>query len=138
MHSNIFKNQEELFMKPMKVEFGKKTLSLVLDAKATVEIEKQLKKSLFGIMMSGNGGFKMPRLGEMLTILHATNQTANIKMSDMTEMYDEYLSNGGSMMKLLEVIQKLMEEAGFFGSDEEETDKTDLIGSEKDEEESLI
>lgn len=124
-------------MKPMKVEFGKKTLSLVLDGKATVDIEKRLGKSLFGIMMSGNGGFKMPRLGEMLTILHATNQTANIKMADMPEMYDEYVNNGGSMMKLLEVIQKLMEEAGFFGS-EEETDRTDLIGEEKDEEESLV
>ena len=114
-------------MKPMKVEFGKKTLSLVLDGKATVDIEKRLGKSLFGIMMSGNGGFKMPRLGEMLTILHATNQTANIKMADMPEMYDEYVNNGGSMM----------EEAGFFGS-EEETDRTDLIGEEKNEEESLV
>lgn len=124
-------------MKPMKVEFGKKTLSLVLDAKATIDIEKRLKKSLFGIMMDGNGGFKMPRLGEMLTILHATNQTANIKMSAMEEMYDEYVADGGSMMKLLEVVQKLMEEAGFFGSDEE-TDKTDLIGDEENEEESLV
>ncbi|MGM0239485.1 DUF6096 family protein [Enterococcus sp. AZ103] len=123
-------------MKPMKVEFGKKTLSLVLDGKATVDIEKRLGQSIFGILMNGNGGFKMPRLGEMLTILHATNQTANIKMADMPELYDEYVASGGSMMKLVEVIQKLMEEAGFFGS-EEETDKTDLIG-DNPEDESLV
>lgn len=47
-------------MKPMKVEFGTKTLSLVLDGSATVDIEKKLGKSLFGIMMTGNGGMKMP------------------------------------------------------------------------------
>ncbi|HFE9851434.1 TPA: DUF6096 family protein [Enterococcus faecalis] len=124
-------------MKPMKVEFGKKTLSLVLDGKTTVDIEKRLGGSLFSIMTNGNGGFKLPRLGEMLTILHSANQTANIKMADMPDMYDEYVAEGGTMMKLVEVIQKLMEEAGFFDSDKE-TDKTDLIGDEKNEEESLI
>lgn len=125
-------------MKAMKVEFGKETLSLVLDGKATVDIEKKLGKSLFGIMMSGNGGFKMPRLGEMLTILHETNQAPNIKMADMTVHYDEFLAKGGSMMKLFEIIQKLMEEAGFFGSEDEKTDNTDLVGDKEADEESLV
>lgn len=123
-------------MKPMKVEFGTKTLSLVLDGSATVDIEKKLGKSLFGIMMTGNGGMKMPQLGEMLTILHSANQTANIKSADMTKLYDEYISKGGSMMKLFEVIQELMEKAGFFES--ETTDEEDLVGEEKNEEESLV
>ena len=123
-------------MKPMKVEFGTKTLSLVLDGSATVDIEKKLGKSLFGIMMTGNGGMKMPRLGEMLTILHSANQTANIKSADMTKLYDEYISKGGSMMKLFVVIQELMEKAGFFES--ETTDEEDLVGDEKNEEESLV
>lgn len=121
----------------MKVEFGKKTLSLVLDGKATVDIEKRLGESLFGIMISGNGGMKIPRLGEMLTILHATNQTANIKMAEMPDMYDEYVSDGGSMMKLFELIRDLMEEAGFFGS-EEENDQTNLVGETADKEEESL
>ena len=79
---------------------------------------------------------KMPRLGEMLTILHSANQTANIKSADMTKLYDEYISKGGSMMKLFEVIQELMEKAGFFES--EKTDEEDLVGEEKNEEESLV
>lgn len=123
-------------MKPMKVDFGSKTLSLVLDADATIEIEKKLNKSLFGIMMTGNGGMKVPRLGEMLTILHVANQTANIKMADMKVLYDEYVSNGGSLMKLFEIIQELMEKAGFF--ELETTDEENLVGEEKDEEESLL
>ena len=120
-------------MKPIKTEFGSKTLTLVLDGNATLDIEKKLGKSLFGIMMTGNGGMKMPRLGEMLTILHCSNQTHGIKVTDMPELYDEYISNGGSMMKLFEVIQDLMEKAGFFGS--EETESGDLIGETKDEDE---
>ena len=124
-------------MKPMKVEFGKKTLSLVLDGSATVDIEKKLGKSLFGIMMTGNGGMKMPRLGEMLTILHSANQSANIKAADMTKLYDEYVSSGGSMMKLFEITQELMEKAGFFES--ETTDDENLVGDEKEvTEESLV
>lgn len=136
MHSNIVKNQEELFMKPMKVEFGKKNLSLVLDGNATIDIEKKLGKSLFSIMMTGNGGMRIPRLGEMLTILHSANQTANIKAADMAPLYDEYVAEGGSMMKLFEVIQELMEKAGFFESDK--TDDDNLISNEKDEEASLV
>ena len=54
----------------------------------------------------------------------------------MTKLYDEYISKGGSMMKLFEVIQELMEKAGFFES--ETTDEEDLVGEEKNEEESLV
>jgi hypothetical protein len=68
--------------------------------------------------------------------LHSANQTANIKSADMTKLYDEYISKGGSMMKLFEVIQELMEKAGFFES--ETTDEEDLVGEEKNEEESLV
>lgn len=121
-------------MQPLKKEFGSKTLTLVLDGSATVDIEKRLGQSLFGIMMTGNGGMKMPRLGEMLVILHGANQTHGIKLEDMPKLYDEFVAKGGDMMKLFEIIQELLEKAGFFGS--EVTGNTDLIG-EKDEEESM-
>lgn len=124
-------------MVPMKVEFGSKTLKLVLDGNTTLEIEKKLDKSLFSILLTGQGGMRMPKLGEMLTIIHCANTTANIKVSDMPGLYDAYVKSGGTMMKLLEVIQELMEKAGFFESDEMEDG--DLIGESKEEpEESLI
>lgn len=121
-------------MKPMNVEFGSETLSLVLDGSATLDIEKKLGKSLFGIMMTGNGGMKMPRLGEMLTILHSASaeHTHGIKVGDMPKLYDEYIKGGGTMMKLFEVIQELMENAGFFESTVKEND--DLVGEAKIEE----
>ncbi|MBO0413229.1 hypothetical protein JZO81_19410 [Enterococcus hulanensis] len=116
-------------MKPVTFEFGSKTLELNLTGQATVDIEKQIGKSLLGIMMTSNGGFKMPRLGEMLIILHSANMNHGIKMKDMPALYDEYISGGGSMTKLMETIQDLMEKAGFFESDEdepeEEADKKD-------------
>lgn len=123
-------------MTPTKFEFGTKTLTLVLDATATVDIEKKLNKSLFSIMMTGNGGMKIPRLGEMLTILHSANQTHGIKIGDMPALYDEFVSDGGSMMKLFETIQELMEKAGFFGS--EQTESGDLVGENKEEEEETL
>lgn len=107
----------------MELEFGSKTLLLNLNAQATVDIEKQIGKSLFGIMMTGNGGFKMPRLGEMLIILHSANDGHGVKMKDMPGLYDEYLQNGGSMTKLMEVIQDLMNKAGFFGDEEEDSEE---------------
>lgn len=121
-------------MEPMKVEFGKKTLLLNLNGQATVEIEKQIGKSLFGIMMSGNGGFKMPRLGEMLIILHSANIEHGIKMKDMPALYDDYVKSGGSMTKLMEIIQDLMQKAGFFGDEEEDSEEE----ADKKEDTSLV
>lgn len=123
-----------MYMKAMKVEFGSKTLDLVLDGSAIIDIEKQLGKSLFGIMMTGTGGMKMPRLGEMLVILQSANTKANVKKADMTKLYDEYIVAGGTQMTLFEVIQELMEKAGFF----EAEDKTKEAKTGDSEDESLV
>lgn len=119
-------------MKALKVEFGKEHLELILDGATIINIEKALGKSLFGIMMTGNGGMKMPRLGEMLTILHEANIKHGIKKADMPKLYDEYINNGGSQMKLFtDIIQQLMEKAGFF--DTEETSKSEATDGEMNE-----
>jgi hypothetical protein len=112
-------------MKAMKVEFGSKTLELVLDGATIINIEKELRTSLFGTMMTGSGGMKMPRLGEMLTILHESNTKHGIKKADMPSLYDEYVANGGTQMTLFEVIQNLMEAAGFFESEDKTEEKVD-------------
>lgn len=118
----------------MKVEFGKEHLELVLDGETIINIEKSLGKSLFGIMMTGTGGMKMPRLGEMLTILHEANTKHGIKKADMPKLYDEYINNGGSQMKLFtDIIQQLMEKAGFF-----DTEETNEIEADGETSESLI
>lgn len=102
-------------MKAMELEFGSQTLNLVLDGATIVNIEKELGgKSLFGIMMSSSGGMKIPRLGEMLVILHAANTRHGVKKADMTKLYDEYIAAGGSQMSLFQDIQTLMGKAGFF------------------------
>lgn len=121
-------------MKAMKVEFGSKTLDLVLDGSTIIDIEKQLGKSLFGIMMTGTGGMKMPRLGEMLVIIQSANTKANVKKADMTTLYDEYIAGGGTQMTLFEIIQELMEKAGFF----EPEDKTKEVKTGDSNEESLV
>lgn len=117
-------------MKAMKVEFGSKELELVLDGGTIVDIEKQLGKSLFGIMMTGTGGMKMPRLGEMLVILHSANTKHGIKNADMITLYDEYIAAGGTQMTLFEIIQNLMEKAGFF--EPEDKDKKAKTGEAED------
>lgn len=125
-------------MTPTKLEFGSATLLLNLDGITIVAIEKKLNKSLFQILMTGNGGFRMPKLGEMLTILHEANTSHGIKASDMTQLYNEYIADGNTMMKLLEEIQNLMKKAGFFEADDD-TDSADLTNAEEEDEEmSLI
>ncbi|MGM0214970.1 DUF6096 family protein [Enterococcus sp. AZ109] len=123
-------------MKPMELELGSKKLTLKLDANATVEIEKRLNKSLFSIMMTSNGGFKIPKLGEMLTIIHASTTTANVKQADMMKFYDEFVEGGGTMMQLFEKIQELMEKAGFF--DKTETEDSKLTSEEATDDKTLV
>lgn len=120
-------------MKAMKVEFGSKTLDLVLDGSTIINIEKELRSSLLGIMVSGSGGMRMPRLGEILTILHEANTIHGIKKADMPGLYDEYIASGGTQTKLFEIIQNLMEAAGFFESEDESSENQD-----GEKEESLV
>lgn len=102
-------------LKTKKVYFGGKELVLRLDGKTIVQIENKLNKNLLSLFID-NGKMTFPKTGEMLLILHAANTTHGIKESDMFDLLDVYLETGHSTTELMEIIQDLLDESGFFGN----------------------
>ena len=79
-----------------------------LGAQRTTEVEKKLNKSI---------------------INHVLNE------KDMLGLYDAYVAEGGSYTKLIELVQTILDDSGFFdnGSDEKETkESTETAEVEQD------
>lgn len=111
-------------LKTKKIHFGGKELVLRLDGKTIVQIENKINKNLLSLFID-NGKMTFPKTGEMLLILHAANTTHGIKESDMFDLLDVYLETGHSTTELMEIIQNLLDESGFFGKKKMEEENQD-------------
>lgn len=107
------------------IEFGGLTLNLRLSGRNILKIEKRLGKSLIAIFMSSSGGMTLPPANELLLVLQGANETSNIKESDLIDAFETFLDDGQTTMDLFEIVQELLEEAGFFGKKETEKPMTD-------------
>ncbi|MGV3337020.1 DUF6096 family protein [Latilactobacillus curvatus] len=99
-------------------------LDLRLDGKAILNIEKRLGTSIMSLYMGGNGGMVLPSTNKLLIVLQGANQTHGVKDKDMITGFGKYLEAGNTPMDLNEVVQELLDEAGFFGKKKDDT-KTD-------------
>ena len=81
---------------------------------ATVgQLEEKLGRSLIAVF--GTDG--MPPLSVMLTIVHGAMKdwNANIKRSDVDELFDRYLEEGGSQLEFFATIfMDIYKVSGFF------------------------
>ena len=81
---------------------------------ATVgQLEEKLGRSLIAVF--GTDG--MPPLNVMLTIVHGAMKdwNANIKRSDVDELFDRYLEEGGSQLEFFATIfMDIYKVSGFF------------------------
>ena len=102
-------------MKPIIFQFGSKELHLTMTTSQVVDAESRVKKSLINLFMDGEGGQRLPMVAEALVVLHAANNVANIKESDMMTLYDEFLDAGGDFTQLFAVLFELVEASGLFG-----------------------
>lgn len=93
-----------------------------LGAQRTTEVEKKLNKSIASIFMSPTGNPTFPKLGEMLFVLQKSIINHVLNEKDMLGLYDAYVAEGGSYTKLIELVQTILDDSGFFdnGSDEKE------------------
>lgn len=102
-------------MKPIIFQFGSKELHLTMTTSQVVDAESRVKKSLINLFMDGEGGQRLPMVAEALVVLHAANNVANIKESDMMSLYDEFLDAGGDFTQLFAVLFELVEASGLLG-----------------------
>ncbi|WIE01538.1 DUF6096 family protein [Latilactobacillus curvatus] len=99
-------------------------LDLRLNGKAILNIEKRLGTSIMSLYMGGNGGVVLPATNKLLIVLQGANQIHGITDKDMIGGFEKYLEAGNTPMDLNNVIQELLDEAGFFGKKKDDT-KTD-------------
>ncbi len=86
---------------------------LKLKTSRVCKIEEKLGTSLINVL--GTGG--VPSLNVMLTILHGAmiDFNANVKRTDVDDIFDKYLEEGGSQMDFFSnVIMDIYTVSGFF------------------------
>lgn len=93
---------------------GEETYRLRLDTAKIIEVERTLGKSLLNASADTS-------LTSILTILHGAIQRYQhgITIQEIYKIYDRYVSAGGSMFEVLDIIMKVLENAGFTAPDSE-------------------
>jgi len=94
-------------------EVAEEEYKLKLKTSSICKLEEKLGASLINVM--GNGG--MPPLSTMLTVTHAAMKdfNANVKRSDMDNIFDKYIDAGGSQLEFFtSVFMDIYQVSGFF------------------------
>lgn len=98
---------------------GNTDYKLRLTAKACVELEKKIGGNPLNIFTKINSTSEMPKLEDIILILHASLQAFNhnISINDTYEIYDKFVDDGKSLMELIPVIIEVFKVSGFFRED---------------------
>ena len=123
---------------------GDKEYKLRLTAQSTVDVERQLGKSVLDVLLSmapdnlsgadpenvSLKGMSMPRVGDIVIILHGALQKYQHSMTlpDTYALYDAYIDAGGSYNDFFEVLQGILQVSGFLSKAAQETPKADATG----------
>lgn len=93
---------------------GENEYKLRLGAAAMIALEKKIGGSPLKIFMEMEAE-GLPRLEDLLVILHASLQQYNKGMTEkkVYELFDEYVDNGGSVIELVPVILEVLEVSGI-------------------------
>lgn len=95
-----------------KWEVNGEEYNLKLKARSICEVEEKLGTSLINLLNAG-----IPTLDAMITIIHYAMKdfNSNIKKSDIYDIYDKYVEEGGSTLELFtKVIMDIYKASGFF------------------------
>ena len=101
------------------VDFGGLTLQLRLTGKDIMHIEDRLDESLMSLFMNSRGGVGLPSTKKLLIVLQGANQVSGVRDADIFKAFEKYLDNGHTTMDVLNIVQELMDESGFFGKEDE-------------------
>ena len=103
------------------VTFGGLNLQLRLDGRSILKVEQRLNKSVMGLFVGSDGGFKLPPMNELLIVLQGANQTSGVTDKAIVEAFEKHLEDGNSVLEVQEIVQKLLDESGFFGKKKDVT-----------------
>lgn len=95
---------------------------LRLSTKRCVETEQRLGKNPLNVFMETSEA-NVPNISDLMVILHESLLDMNhgLKMDDVYSLYDDWSQDGGNLMKLLEVLVEVFQDAGFIPKETEET-----------------
>lgn len=111
-------------------------LQLLLDGKSIYNIERRLGKSLMALFMGPQGGMTLPPVNELLLVLQGANKTSGVTDDKLAQAFFRFIDDGHTTMELQEVVQGLLEDAGFFGK-KKDAEKTDGESEEDGKEEPI-
>lgn len=105
---------------------GGDSFKLRLTTKTSIQLEKALGFNPVNLFMEIDNG-KMPKLSDILTILHASLQAYHhgYNMEKTMELFDKYIEDGHNMFDLIPVFVEVFQEAGYISKNIKEE------GSEK-------
>lgn len=88
---------------------------LRLTTRASIAIEKALGFNPMNIFIAMEDG-SMPKLGDMITILHGMLQPLNhgISLDKAYDLFDTYVAEGNSMFDLVNIFSEVFQESGYM------------------------
>ena len=94
---------------------GRNTYELRLNTRASISLEKALGFNPINMFMAIENG-QMPRLGDMLVMLHAMLQPMNhgMSMDKVYDLYDDYVADGHNLFDLVPVFIEVFQDAGYM------------------------
>ncbi|MCG7406783.1 DUF6096 family protein [Paenibacillus sp. ACRRX] len=94
---------------------GNQEYKLRLTAKASVDIERKLGKSVLGVFGDGNLE-DMPTMETLVLVLHGSLQAYEhgISLDDAYAIYDKYIESDGSYAGMLTELVEVLKVSGFF------------------------
>ncbi|MBR5823800.1 MAG: hypothetical protein IKY67_06625 [Paludibacteraceae bacterium] len=94
---------------------------LRLTTKASVGLEKALGYNAIGMFMDIDKGV-MPKLGDILIVLHATLQAYNhgITLEKVYELFDDYVEDGHNMYDLIPLFVEVFQQSGYMPANKEQ------------------
>lgn len=99
------------------LNIGGNSYKLRLNTKASVALEKALGYNAISMFMDIDNGV-MPKLGDILIVLHAMLQPMNhgFNMDKVYDLFDQYVEDGHSMYDLIPVFVEVFQESGYMPS----------------------
>jgi hypothetical protein len=94
---------------------GGNAYKLRLNTKASVALEKALGYNAISMFMDIDNGV-MPKLGDILIVLHAMLQPMNhgISVDKVYELFDQYVAEGHNMYDLIPIFVEVFQESGYM------------------------
>ncbi|WP_288746444.1 DUF6096 family protein [uncultured Enterococcus sp.] len=115
-------------------QLGNLTLQLRLDGRSILNIEKRLDEGIMGLFVKKQGEVKLPPANSLLIILQGANQTSGVTEKAIVEGFEQYIESGKTTMDLFGEINEFLDNSGFFGKKETETEVTNGESLDKEPE----